>query len=308
MEEQPFSHHIFLSGKVEANEEAWISPETNGQIKKIYIKEGQRVSTGQLLVTLNTDITEKSIKEVETNLELQKKLFEKQKDLWEQNIGTEVQYLQAKTAYESTEARLSTLKEQLEMARIKAPFNGFVESIPVKEGELAMPGTRLLYMVNLKNLKVTANVSENYLNTVKKGEEVDVEFPDTPGHKKTLKITRVGNVIENLSRTFEIELDMSNNDEKIKPNQLATMKLNDFSTDRAYVVPSIILKQDIKGYYLYQAAQRNGKMVASKIYVEPGRSAEDKTMILKGVTPGMEVIVAGYNVVKDGTPVKIISE
>lgn len=308
MAKEPFMHFIFVSGKVEAVEEAWVSPETNGQIKKILVKEGQRVNAGQLLVTLSTEITESSMKEVETGLELQKKLYEKQKELWDQNIGTEVQYLQAKTAYESAEARLATLKTQYDMARIKAPFDGIVEDIPVKEGELAMPGARLLHLVNLKDLKINARISETYMNSIHKGDEVEVKFPDNQDITRTLRIARIGNVIENQSRTFEIELAMSNPGEVIKPNQLATMKLVDYSTDSAFVVPSIILKQDITGYYLYSVTPVDDEMVASKIYVKPGRSAEDMTMIEDGLKDGQDVIIQGYNLVKDGTPVRIISE
>ncbi len=308
MAPEPFQHFIFSSGKVEAVNEAWVSPEINGQIKQILVSEGDRVVKGQLLVKLNTDITEKSITEVKTGLELAKKLYEKQSDLWEQNIGSEVQYLQAKNTYESAEARLATLEEQLEMAKIRAQFPGIIENISVKEGELAMPGARLLHIVNLKKLKVVAQLSENYLNSIHLGDKVDVEFPATPGKKAALKISRIGSVIENMSRTFEVEMEMSNNDESIKPNQLATMQLTDFSTDETFVVPSIILKQDITGYYLYQVKEDGGKSIASKLYVSPGRSAREFTMIESGIKPGMKIIIGGYNLVKDRTPVKILSE
>lgn len=308
MEYEAFSHFIFVSGKVEAVEEAMVSPEINGQIKTIHVSEGQRVKKGQLLVSLNTDVTEKSIKEVKTSLELTEKLYEKQKELWDQEIGTEVQFLQSKSAYESTLARLETLEEQLDMARVKAPFSGIVENIMVKEGELAMPGGRLLHLVNLSNLKIKARISENYLNSIHPGDKVDVEFPATPDKSVSLNINRIGSVIENMSRTFEVELKMSNPGEKIKPNQLATMKLIDFSTDKAFVVPSIILKQDITGYYLYHVKTEGENTVASKIYVTPGRSAVENTMIEKGIKPGMKIITDGYNLVKDRTPVSVLTK
>lgn len=308
MAPEHFSHYIFISGKVEATEEAWVSPEINGQIKKIHVSEGQRVAKGQLLLNLSTDMTEKTITEVKTSLELQKKLFEKQKELWDQNIGTEVQYLQAKTAYESTEARLATLQEQMDMAMVRAPFNGIIEKIIAKEGELAMPGARLIHLVNLSDLKVKANISENYLNSVHIGEPVEVEFPDTKDSKMDLKINRIGSVIDNLSRTFEVELKMRNTGERIKPNQLATMRIEDYSSNEAFVVPTILLKQDTKGYYIYRVVERNGMKIASKIYVVPGRSSNDMTMVEKGIEPGMEIIIAGFNLVKDGTQVRIMAE
>jgi RND family efflux transporter MFP subunit len=305
---QNFSHYIKVSGKVLAEEEAFISPEMNGQIEEILVKEGQRVSKGQLLLSLNSEVTEKSIAEVKTNLELLTKLYEKQKSLWEQNVGTEVQFLQAKTNKESAEASLATLKEQLKMAKITAPFNGIVEDIMVKDGEMAMPGARLLHIVNLRDLSIEADISENYLNDIREGEKVEVEFPTFPGITKRLPIKRVGSVIDNMSRTFEIELELKNPDERIKPNQLAELRINDFSADSALVIPSITIKQDISGYYVYQVKDETEGPRASKLYITPGRSAEEYTMVVEGLQPGMKIITEGYNLVKDGTEVKVLSE
>lgn len=300
---EPFAHYIQISGKVIAEEEAFISPEMNGQIEKIHVEEGQRVVKGQKLISLNTDLTQASIKEVETNMELLQKLYEKQKELWGNNIGSEVQYLQAKTNLESAAARLATLEEQLDMASVTAPFNGIVEDVMVKEGEMAMPGGRMIHLVNLKNLSIEADVSEAYLNDIRKGEKVEVEFPTYPGMLKELPIQRVGSVIENLSRTFQVELALKNPDEKIKPNQLAVLKVNDFYSEEALVVPSIIVKQDITGYYVYRVADG----IAEKIYVTPGHSAAEMTMIDEGLETGMEIIVDGFNLVKSGSRVRIVN-
>ncbi len=305
---EEFEHHIRVSGKAEAVEEAFISPEMSGQIKKIHIKEGQRVKKGQLLISLNTDLTEKSIIEVKTSLELLVKLFEKQKELWEQNIGTEVQFLQAKTNKESTEARLETLKEQLEMARIRASFDGIVEDILAKEGELAMPGGRLLHLVNLKKLKINARVSETYLNSIQKGDIARVSFSATPNHELLLPISRTGSIIDNMSRTFLVELLMDNKDEKIKPNQLAEMKLKDFGSSEAFILPSIIIKQDITGNYVYKLEETPTGPIAAKLYIKPGHSSVDMTMIVDGIKSGMKIIIEGYNLVKDGSQLKIITE
>jgi membrane fusion protein (multidrug efflux system) len=309
LEEQPFSHYISVSGKVEAREEAYISPEISSQIEKINVDEGQRVTKGQLLVSLNTDLTEKSIDEVKTGLELTRKLYEKQKNLWDQGVGSEIEYLQAKTNLESAEARLATLEEQLEKAKIRAPFDGVVDNINAKEGEIAMPGARMLYLVNLQKLKIKGEVSESYLSKVKKGEKVDVEFPSYEGLSINLPIARVGSVIDNLSRTFTIELFMNNIKNQLKPNQLAVMKINDFYIEKALVVPSIIIRQDIKGYYVYHVTKNDKNQdVASKVYVETGQSYQDKTMILSGLNKGMKIILEGYNLVKSGSLVNILEE
>lgn len=305
---ESFSHYINVSGKVIAEEEAFISPEMNGQIDRIYVDEGQNVKKGQLLISLNSDVTEKNIKEVQTNLELLTKLYEKQKELWDQNIGTEVQFLQAKSNKESAEARLATLEEQIEMARIRAPFSGIVEDILVKEGEMAMPGVRMLHLVNLYDLSIESDISENYLNDIREGEKVEVTFPTFPDMNKMLPIKRVGSVIDNMSRTFQIELELKNQDGRIKPNQLAELRVNDFSADDALVVPSITVKQDISGYFIYHVAKGEKGPEAEKLYVTPGRFSGDQTMIVEGLEPGMKIIVEGFNLVKDGTRVNVLSE
>lgn len=309
LEEQTFSHYISVSGKVEAVEEAYISAELSAQIEKIHVTEGQLVKSGQLLISLNTDLTDKSIAEVKTGLELTRKLYEKQKNLWDQRIGSEIQFLEAKTNLESTEAKLATLQEQLEKAKIRAPFDGVVEDIIAKEGELAMPGGRLIYLVNLQKLKITGDISESYLSKVKKGEEVEVQFPSYEGMSLKLPITRVGSVIDNLSRTFKIELFMINKDNLLKPNQLAVMKINDFYTEKAIVVPSILIRQDIKGYYVYQVIKNDkGADMASKVYVQTGESYQENTMVVSGLKPGMKIINEGFNLVKSGTLVNILEE
>ncbi|HYW96937.1 MAG TPA: efflux RND transporter periplasmic adaptor subunit [Bacteroidales bacterium] len=308
MEPSPFNHYISVNGLVKPVQEAFISPEISGQIEKINVSDGDNVSKGQLLIRLNTDVTDKSIQEVKTNLELARKVYEKQKDLWDQNIGSEVQYLQAKNNKESLEARLETLQQQKDMAEIRAPFSGQVDNVSMKVGEMAMPGVHLMYLVNLEHLKLDADLSEAYINDVKKGEEVIVAFPSFPDMTRKIRISRVGRVIDPKSRTFPVELKFNNPGEKIRANQLATMQINDFSSDSAFVVPSILIKQDNRGYYLYEAVMTDNGLTARKLYVEPGRTYQDKTMVKDGIRPGMQVIVDGYNLVKNGSEIKLTDE
>jgi membrane fusion protein (multidrug efflux system) len=283
---EPFEHYIEITGKLEAEEDAFISPEMSGQIDAIHVKEGQSVSRGQLLISLNTSITESSIQEIKTGLELAAKIYEKQKDLWDQKIGSELQYLEAKNAKEQAEARLATLEAQLDMARIKAPFSGVVETIMLKEGEMAVPGMQVIQMVSLNNLKLYGNLPERYMTSIKKGDFVIVDFPDVKGLEMKVPIYRVGNVIDNASRTFRIEMKINNGQKSLKPNMYSTIQVNDYKTPSAFVVPSVSIKQDIKGNYLYIASKEDGEWKARKRYVETGLSYKDQTMIRDGLSEG----------------------
>lgn len=302
---EEFNHFILVNGNVEAEKHAFISPEVNGQIEKIYVSEGEKVKKGKLLVSLNTRVTESSIEEVKTGLELARKVFEKQKKLWEQNIGSEMQYLDAKNAKELAENRLKTLKTQIEMARIRAPFNGFVEGISGKEGEMASPGKSILEMVNLSNMKIYADVSEKYLAMVNEGDMATVRFASLPDVEKEIPVYRTGNVINRNSRTFTIELKIDNPDNQLKPNLMATVMLNDFSEDSTMVVPSEIIKKDMQGEYLYLAVNTGRNPIAQKIYIDTGLSYKDKTMITRGVKNGDKVIIAGYAEVSDGVKINV---
>ena len=302
---EKFARHFEVTGFMEAVQDAFISPEINGQIDNILIERGARVRKGALLIKLDTDVTEKTIEEVKTNLELATRLYEKQEDLWEQNIGSEIQYLEVKNGKESLEARLATLEKQLELAQVRAPFNGIVDDIMVRQGEIAAPGMQLLRLVNLGTMRVSARVSESYLNSIKENDKVELRFASYPDIILTSGISRLGEVIDRVTRTFTLEVILDNKDERLKPNMLTTVRITDYSENNAMVVPTIILKEDFKGTFLFLSAAEGEKNVAQKVYVERGITVQDQTMILDGINPGDNVIIKGYNLVSDGTLLKI---
>lgn len=305
--QKPFFHYFLASGKVEFESQAVVSAETSGQVKTIHVKKGTLVKKGDNLVSLNTTILENSIAETKVALELATQLYEKQKNLWEQNIGSEVQYLQARNQKESLEKRLQTLYSQMELSYIKAPFDGIVDDIYVKEGELASPGKPITLVLNPKTFKIEADVSESLTGKIKIGDKVKVEFPSVSDLEMELSVSRTGNFIDPKTRTFKVEVIGANPNGNIKPNQIALLRINDYSNPRAITVPSIIIKKDALGNFLFIAEKNDGKTYAKKIYVKTGISFEDRTEITDGLAENQQVIISGYNMVTSGSLVELIN-
>lgn len=293
-------HTIDLTGSVSAENSAFVTPEMNGQIKRIYIKEGQRVRKGQLLVSLNSSVIVNSIQELKTGLELAKVLYKKQKGLWDQKVGKEIDYLKAKNQKESLEAKLKTLQAQYAMTQVKAPFSGIVDEIHLKQGELASPGRPLIDLINLSRLDIEADISEKYLPILKKGDSVTISFPAFPGLVVQAKIYRLGNTINPINRTFKIQIKINNKGGKIKPNMIAKINITDYSGNDISV-PSICVKNDRKGKYVYVAESKNEQLTAKKRYVETGFSIGKNVIVKKGLSENDKVITEGYNLVTNGT-------
>jgi RND family efflux transporter MFP subunit len=302
---EKFEHFFEVSGTVTTDENISLSAEAAGQIKTIFVKEGQKVSAGQTLVKLNTATIESSIEEVKTALELATTVYERQRKLWEQKIGSEIQYLQAKNNKESLEQKLKTLQTQLALSIIKAPGEGIVDEIYRKEGEMVMPGTPVLQFVNLNNMKMIADVSEMYVKSVKKGDTAIAYFPALGIENIKAVINRTSNVINLKNRTFKVEVSLPNKDQVLKPNAIGMLRIKDFEADSSFVVPSNIISRDSKGEYLYILKEEGGKKVARKTYVNTGKTSGGKTIIIDGITLNDKVIIAGYNEVSDGAIVKI---
>jgi RND family efflux transporter MFP subunit len=300
-----FAHHVTVNGSVEAVLEAFVSPETNGQVKKIHVTEGQRVNKGQLLVSLNTDAIRSGIDEVKSGLSLARTVFERRKDLWEKKIGSEIQFLEARTNMDSLENRLKSLQAQLAMSEIKAPISGIVEKIDRKEGELAMPGMELLYIVNLQRMRVNAELAESYLGKVRANDPVEVSFSSYPDKKISARIQRISNAVNPKNRTVTIEVGLDNANESIKPNMMAALTINDFVEEQALVIPAIVIKNDMQGRYVYVLEGAGETAVARKTYIEIGMTEAGQTHVLKGLEVGGQVIVVGYNQISNGMPVRL---
>jgi membrane fusion protein, multidrug efflux system len=309
LELEPFDHYFMVNASVEAVRDAMISPEMSGQIREITVSKGQKVEKGQVLARLNTSVIENNISELKTSLRLAETVYGRQKRLWDQQIGSEMQYLEVKNNYESLQMRLKALESQLDMAIIRAPINGVIDDIFAKNGEIAMPGSRLMQIINLDQLYINTDVSESFLPSIQPKDSVILRFASFPDYEEKVPIFRLGNVINPENRTFRLQLRINNPDEQFKPNMVASVSIRSFSTDQALVVPSFMIKQDIQGFFVYVATEdAEGDQVAQKIYIERGLSGEGQTMVISGIEPGDRLITQGHNRVSNGTLINISEE
>ncbi len=302
---RPFSEYFIATGEVEAKDETYISPEVAGQIISIYVTEGQKVTKGQLLAKLDTRVIEENIADVKSQLDYAKTLYEKQKRLWDKNIGSERQYLDSKNRYENLENKLKVLQAQYDMSFIKSPINGIIEDIYQKKGELGTPGLRMMHIVDLDKLKITAMISEVYLPVIHPGDTVEVTFPTFPGLVYRKPVTFIGNVVNKQNRTFKIQVNVDNKNGELKPNLLVNIKINSYNSNANIVVPSMVVREDLKGSYLYVAEKEGNKWVAKKKYIRVGRSYRTSTEVISGLNVGDKIIMDGYSNVSDGTLIDI---
>ncbi len=300
-----FEHFFHANGSFESVDYAYISPETSGQVTEILVKEGDKVKKNQVLAHLNTDILENTIREVKTGLELATTVFKKQEELWNKKIGSELDYLRAKNDKQRLQDQLKTLQSQLDMAIITSPINGVVDNIEPKVGELAMPGQLMMQVVNLDVFYLNVEVSESYLPYLNRGDEVTINLMAYGDYNIAGNIYRIANIINPENRSFKVSIKVENENGMIKPNMLAEVKFKDFESDNALIVPSIIVKKDFKGNYLFITNKVDGKVIAKKTYVETGRSKANETMIVSGLKANDEVIIGGYNQVVEASLLSI---
>ena len=299
-----FNHKVEVNGVVQAEQIANVSPEMGGQILSVSVKEGDKVTTGQVMARINTSVLQANLSELDNGIELATTVYERQSRLWEQKIGSEIQYLQAKNNLENLEKKKETVQTQIGMATIKAPFNGVVDKVWLKTGELAAPGMPMITVVDMSKMKVLADVSERYAAVVKKNAMVDVSFPSF-GMELKAPIRTVGNVINPGNRSFSVEMTVPNPDKTLKPNGIATIMIEDFAADSAMVVPAIIVGRDQKGDFLYLTKAEGKASKALKTYVTTGMTSNGKTMVTSGLSPGDKVVVAGYNEIANGDIVQV---
>jgi len=296
-----FTNYVQIQGRIDAQDNVTAYPQAQATITAIYVKVGDHVSKGQTLVQLDNSVLLQNIAQAQSQAELATQLYQRQKNLWDQKIGTEVQFLQAQTNMQSAQKQVASLHRQADLYRIVSPINGTVDQMDLKLGQAATPGQTGVRVVNADVLKVKADVPESYSNSINQGDEVKVVFPDV-ADSITTKVTFASKVIDPSSRSFGIEIKLPHNKE-YRPNMTAVLKVADYSKHNALAVPLNSIQKSDDGDYVF--VNENG--IAKRKNVKEGVTYGDKTEIVSGISSGDQVITAGAADLEDGDRIKVLS-
>lgn len=307
--QEVFNHVLEIQGNVTTKNLLVITPEYNGILTRVYVKEGQKVTKGQLLAKIDDGGLGQQLAQLQIQSELAKTTFERQKRLWEQNIGSEIQFLQAKSTYEAQSKSVNQLQQQIAKTSVRAPFTGTIDDVITQQGSVVAAGqSQLMRIVNLDDMYIETDVPERYISDVTKGKNVTVEFP-VLGKTIETKIRQAGDVINPDNRTFKVEVAVPNKEKIIKPNLTAKLKINDYTNETALLIPQSIISENANGeqyIYIVKDKNENNEGVANRIIIKTGKTQGDVIEVLEGIENDAEIIQEGARSVKDGQTVKII--
>ena len=308
--QEVFNHMLELQGNVTTKNLMVITPEYNGILTNVYVKEGQKVTKGQVLARIDDGGLGQQLAQLQIQADLAKTTFERQKRLWDQKIGSEIQYLQAKSSYESQQQAVNQLKQQLAKTTVRAPFSGTIDDIITEQGSVVGAGqTQLIRIVNLDNMYIETEVPERYISNVVAGKNVQVEFA-VLGKTIDTKVRQASDFINPANRTFKVEIAIPNKEKTIKPNLTAKLKINDYTNENALLIPQSIISENAEGeqyVYVVKNKNANGEGVANRVIIKTGKTQGDVIEVLEGIENGVEIIKEGARSVKDGQTVKVLT-
>lgn len=301
-----FQHKITVQGSVDTRQNTMLVPEFSGALKGIYVTEGQRVNKGELIAKIDDSGISQQLAQVEIQYSLAKTTFERQERLWKKKIGSEIQYLQAKTQKEALEKNINQIKAQLAKTEVRAPYAGTIDDIPVKRGTMVLAGqTPIARLLNLSNMYIRADIPETYLGKIRKGTIAEINFPAI---NKTMsgKIRKTGSFINPNNRTFYIEANIPKQSKLIKPNLMAILEMADYTNKKAIVIPENIIQQDAQGNsYVFIVTNENGKNIARKRIITKGLTQGYYSEITEGLQPKEILISEGSGNMQDGLEVEV---
>ncbi|MGA9271531.1 MAG: efflux RND transporter periplasmic adaptor subunit [Lutimonas sp.] len=304
-----FTHYLELQGNVTTKDLLVVYPEYSGILTNVYVTEGQKVKKGQVLARIDDGGLSQQLAQLKIQSELSKTTFERQQRLWDQKIGSEMQYLQAKSNYESQAQAIAQLEQQVAKTVVTAPFSGTIDDVMSEQGSVVMPGqTPLMRIVSLDNMYIVTDVPEKYVANIERNKKVLVDFPILNKQMES-KIRQVGDFIDPNNRTFKVEISVPNNDNSIKPNLTAKLNINDYTNPEALLIPQSVISENASGeQYIYIVKDKEGEdAVAQKITIETGLTQGDVIEVLAGLESGTEIILEGARSVNDGQKVRIIN-
>lgn len=307
--QEVFNHQLEIQGNVTTKNLLVVTPEFNGILTNVFVKEGQQVSKGQLLAKIDDGGLSQQLAQLEIQANLAKTTFERQKRLWDQNIGSEIQYLQAKSSYESQAEAVNQLKQQISKTNVTAPFTGTIDDVITEQGSVVMAGqSQLMRIVNLDNMYIETDVPESYIGSITKGKDVIVDFPIL-GKTIETKVRQAGDYINPANRTFKVEVSVPNTEKNIKPNLTARLKINDYTNKEALLIPQSIISENADGeQYIYVISNKNndGEGEVKRVIIKTGKTQGDVIEVLEGIEDGAEIVKEGARSVKDGQTVKVV--
>lgn len=299
IKKQDLKHFTVFQGNVGTRNQVTATAEVSGRILKLMVEEGDQVNQGDLIARLDTELIDRQMAEVETTLSLARDVFQRQKRLWDQNIGSEVQFLEAQNSVERLKRNMEVLETQKSKSVVRAPKSGTLEELLLRTGEFVSPGTPIGLIVDTRNLKLSVNIPENYLPFVNRGDRVTIDFPSL-GSTIEASISRIGSSIDPENRTFTVEANLPTGLAKVKPNLMASISLNDRTAENAIVIPLNIVQNEIGGKsFVYVAEEINGKMEAKKRYITTGLSYRGRIEVTSGLMEDELLIVRGHQDVTD---------
>ena len=303
-----FDHYIQVQGSVNSDELINIYPEFSGIVKNIYVKSGEVVKKGQPLIKIDDGGLKEQLFQLEIGFELTKTTFERQQRLWDQNIGSEIKFLETKSMYEAQKQGINQLKKQIKKTLIEAPFSGTIDNVVVKKGEVVYPGrSNLMMLLNLDNLYIESNVPEKYIASIRSGNKAIAHFPLID---KTISTTirQSGSYINPINRTFKIEMDIAKNNLNIKPNLNSKVRINDYSNSSALMVNQNFISIDSDNKeYVYKIFTSNNKNYVSKTIVKTGKNDGANVEVISGLISGDMIVSEGIRKLVDKARVKIIN-
>lgn len=307
-EEMKFEHFVELQGNVMTKKNIVIYPEYSGVLTKVYVQKGENVSKGQALAKIDDGGLGQQLAQMQIQADLAKTTFDRQKRLWDQKIGSEIQYLQAKSNYEAQQKAIAQMQQQIGKTIVRAPFSGTIDDVITEQGTVVGPGqSQLFRLVNLGSMYIETDVPESYLTNVTVGKNVEVNFP-VLNKNLTATVRQAGNFINPANRTFKVEIGIPNKDKSVKPNLTAKLRINDYTNEKAILIPQSIISENADGeQYVYTATSKNDSIATvNRVIITTGKTRGDDIEVLTGLENGTQIIEEGARSVKDGQEVKIL--